>query len=209
MTTPPIDLEAQFGPIDIYLFDQLLRGRILPGMRILDAGCGHGRNLVYLLRGGYEVMAADTDPASVASVRQLAARLAPRLPPENFRVEPVDALSFPDASMDVVVCIAVLHFARDPAHWDAMVTETWRVLKPGGLYLARLATTIGIADRVRRLEGNRYLLPDGSERYLVNAAALVETTHRLGGTLADPLKTTLVQDQRAMTTWVMRKASSA
>jgi 2-polyprenyl-3-methyl-5-hydroxy-6-metoxy-1,4-benzoquinol methylase len=38
------DLQEQFGQLDIYWFDQLLRGRIVPGMRILDAGCGFGRN---------------------------------------------------------------------------------------------------------------------------------------------------------------------
>ncbi len=36
-------LSEEFGAIDIYLFDQLLRGRIRPGMRIFDAGCGYGR----------------------------------------------------------------------------------------------------------------------------------------------------------------------
>ena len=45
-------LQDQFGNIDIYVFDQLLRGRIAPGMRVFDAGCGGGRNLVYLLRNG-------------------------------------------------------------------------------------------------------------------------------------------------------------
>jgi SAM-dependent methyltransferase len=55
------DLQREFGAIDIYLFDQLLRGRIAPGLRVLDAGCGSGRNLVYLLRSGYEVFAADPD----------------------------------------------------------------------------------------------------------------------------------------------------
>ena len=59
-------LREQFGDIDIYLFDQLLRGRIRPGMRVFDSGCGHGRNLVYLLRTGYDVCGSDADPASVA-----------------------------------------------------------------------------------------------------------------------------------------------
>ena len=40
-------LQDEFGNIDIYLFDQLLRARLRPGMRVLDAGCGGGRNLVY------------------------------------------------------------------------------------------------------------------------------------------------------------------
>ena len=51
----------------------------------------------------------------------------------------------------------------------------------------------------------RYLLPDGSERYLVDEAMLMRFTAALGGSLVDPLKTTVVQDQRCMTTWVVRK----
>src|SRR5712664_51562 len=105
------ELETQFGRIDIYLFDQLLRGRIAPGMRILDAGCGSGRNLVYFLREGYQVFATDSDPSAIRAVRQLAAELAPALPAENFRVEPVEGLTFADASADVVLSSAVLHFA--------------------------------------------------------------------------------------------------
>src|SRR5689334_14902355 len=113
------DLARQFGPIDIYLFDQLLRGRITPGMTVLDAGCGSGRNLVYLLRAGHDVLAADADPDSIAAVRRLAAELAPRLPAENFRQEPVEAMSFAPACADVVLSSAVLHFARDDAQFEA------------------------------------------------------------------------------------------
>src|SRR6187397_2121230 len=105
----PGTLEAQFGPIDIYLFDQLLRGRIQPGMRLLDAGCGSGRNLVYFLRSGYEVFATDADAASIGAVRRLAASLAPELPQENFRREPVERMSFEDGFADVVISSAVLH----------------------------------------------------------------------------------------------------
>ena len=198
------DLLSQFGQIDIYLFDQLLRGRIAPGMRILDAGCGGGRNLVYLLQAGYEVFAADADAGSIATVRALATRLAPRLPPENFRAEPLEQLSFPDAFADVVICSAVLHFARNEAQFDAMLRGCWRVMKPGGLFFARLASSIGIADQVCPLGEGRYRLPDGSDRFLVDEAMLKDRTRALGGTLADPIKTTVVQDQRSMTTWVVR-----
>lgn len=116
-----------FGQIDIYLFDQLLRGRIGPGMRILDAGCGNGRNLLYLLQ-------------------------------------------------------------------------------PGGLFFCRLASSIGLEGRGESLGGRRYRLPDRSERYLVDEPLLLELTRDLGGVLLDPLKTTVVQGQRRMTTWVVRKA---
>src|SRR5262249_55510029 len=152
--------------IDIYLFDQLLRARIAPGMCVLEAGCGLGRNLVYFFREGYEVLAADAEPHAVEAVRRLAAALAPALPAENFRVEPVEAMSFPDALADTVISSAVLHFARDEAHFNAMLHGTWRVLKPGGLLFCRLASSIGMETRMRRIAGRRFLLPDGSERYL-------------------------------------------
>jgi SAM-dependent methyltransferase len=196
-------LQHQFGRIDIYLFDQLLRGNIAPGMRILDAGCGGGRNLVYLLREGYEIFAADANPSGVEQVRALAAALAPTFPAENFRVEAVEAMSFPNGFADVVLLSAVLHFARDDAHFTAMLHGAWRALKPGGLFFCRLASTIGMQQQ--RLSGRRFLSPDGEERYLVDESFLVELTAELGARLVDPIKTTVVQNQRCMTTWVLRK----
>lgn len=199
------DLQDQFGGIDIYLFDQLLRERLVPGMRVFDAGCGSGRNLVYLLRSGYEVFGIDADPQSVRTVQQLAARLAPDLPPDNFRVETLEQISFPEGFADVVLSSAVLHFARDDAQFDAMIRSTWKVLRPGGLMFCRLASSIGMEQQVRPIAGRRHRLPDGTERYLVDEAFLMNLTRELGGKLMDPLKTTVVQDQRCMTTWVVRK----
>jgi tellurite methyltransferase len=198
-------LDEQFGQIDIYLFDQLLKGRIAPGMRILDAGCGGGRNLIYFLREGYEVYAADSDPGAVESIRSLARTMAPALPDSNFRVEPVEQMSFDDACADVVISNTVLHFAREDAHFESMLHGSWRVLKPGGLFFSRLGSSIGMENRVKHIQGRRYWSPDGSERYLVDEALLMSLTERLGGELADPIKTTVVQNQRSMTTWVMRK----
>jgi tellurite methyltransferase len=203
MRTPT--LQEQFGQIDIYLFDQLLKGRISPGMRVLDAGCGSGRNLVYLLREGYEVYGADADAQAVESVRALARTLAPALPASNFRVEAVEHMTFEDACADVVMSSAVLHFARDDAHFESMLLGCWRVLKPGGLFFCRLASLIGMESQCERIHGRRYRSPDGAERYLVEEALLDSLAERLGGDLADPLKTTVVQHQRSMTTWVLRK----
>jgi SAM-dependent methyltransferase len=199
------ELVEQFGAIDIYLFDQLLRGRIGRGMRVLDAGCGAGRNLVYFLREGYEVFGADLDARAVESTQRLAERLAPGLPAGNFRVEAIEEMSFPDGFADVVLSSAVLHFARGDDQFLAMLRGTWRVLKPGGLLFCRLASTIGMEQQMRCAGGRRFRLPDGSERYLVDASLLGELTEELGGRLMDPLKTTVVQGQRAMTTWVLQK----
>ena len=199
----PKSIQEQFGQIDIYVFDQILRGNIAPDMRVLDAGCGYGRNLVYLLRDGCEVFALDADAEGVAHVRALATELAPQLPPENFRVGTIEAMDFPDAFADAVICNSVLHFARDEQHFLAMVSELWRVLRPGGLLFCRLGSRIGMEfERVRK---NIYRIGDGSEWFLVDEAVLLRMTEQMNGLLVDPLKTTIVQDYRCMTTWVVRK----
>lgn len=200
-------LVEQFGNIDIYLFDQLLRGNIVPGMTVLDAGCGGGRNLVYLLREGCEVFAMDASAEAIAHLRSVASTLAPGLPAENFRVETVEAMSFPDEFVDVVLSNAVLHFARDDAHFEAMVQSMWRRLRPGGLFFCRLSSPIGLehGHLIQQVAGRRFLMPSGMEWYLADEALLMRLTEDLGGEMVDPLKTTVVQGVRCMTTWVVRK----
>jgi SAM-dependent methyltransferase len=202
-----IDLSSLFGQIDIYLFDQLLRGRIAPGMTVLDAGCGDGRNLVFFLRHAYRIYAVDPDANAIRAVRSLAERLAPQLPLSNFREEAVESSSFPDHAADVVISSAVLHFARDESHFHSMLRGTWRLVKPNGLFFCRLASSIGMEGRFTSLGGRRFSLPDGTERFLVDEPYLLALTSELGGALLDPLKTTVVQDRRCMTTWVLRKVA--
>jgi len=201
----PQSLIAQLGAIDIYLFDQILRGRITTDMRVLDAGCGRGRNLGYLLSNGVDVSGVDTDLGNVEAVRTMAAELSPGLPTDQFRVESLGSLSFADSSFDVVLCNAVLHFMENEAQFRVALDQLFRVLRPGGLFFARLATSIGIEHLVTHEQGRWYLLPDGSRRFLVDEAFLLEEAQRFGAELADPLKTTVVQNQRSMTTWVLKK----
>ena len=206
MSEPSDSLREQFGDIDVYLFDQLLRGRIVSGMKVLDAGCGSGRNLIFLLRAGFDVWGVDESEEAIAAVQHLATELAREQPPGRFRVECVESMSHDTGSIDVVISSAVLHFARDDSHWLAMVQEMWRVLAPGGLLFARLATTVG-QPNVKPLGGSRYVMPDGSTRFLVDHERLLNVTRELGGSLIDPLKSTVVHEQRSMGTWVVRKGT--
>lgn len=203
---PADELVAEFGRIDIYLFDQLLRGRLTLSMRVLDAGCGSGRNAHYLMRRGVDVFGIDADPEQVERIRSLASALESRLPESNFRVGNLADLPFDDGHFHFVICSAVLHFAHDDRHFEAMVGEMWRVLAPGGVFFARLASTIGIEDRVAAGKNRWHTLPDGTDRFLVDEAYVLRITSDLGGQLLDPLKTTNVQNLRAMTTWVVGKS---
>ena len=198
-----LSIQEQFGQIDIYVFDQILRGNIAPGMRVLDAGCGYGRNLVHLLREGCEVFALDEDADGVEHVRRLSASLQSELPAENFQVGFIEQMPFPDGFADVVLCNSVLHFARDDRHFRAMLAELWRVLKPGGMLFCRLGSRIGMD--FERLRGNIFRIRDGSRWFLVDEEMLLSLTEEMNAVLVDPLKTTIVQDYRCMTTWVLRK----
>lgn len=194
-----------FGPIDIYLFDQLAKGRFHPNRPLLDAGCGAGRNLHAFLRSGFDVYGVDVSPESVELTRRVAAELAPDLPAGNFQTSRIETLPFEDGFFGSVISNAVLHFAPDEAAFEAMLREMWRVLGDRGLLFVRMTSMTGIEDRIEDLGQGRFLLPDGSERYLVSQEKLLEWTGTLGGQLVDPVKTLNVQKRRCMTTWVLHK----
>ncbi len=200
-----INVREFFGDIDIYLFDQILKGRFSINKSILDAGCGSGRNLIYFLRNGYEVFAVDENPHAVKQVRLLANALDPNLSNDNFQVSAVEKMPFPDECFDAIISSAVLHFAENEMQFYQMLEEMWRVLKSGGLFFARLASTIGIEDKIQLIEERKYLLPDGSKRFLVDEELLNVAANRIDAIQLEPLKTTNVQNLRCMTTWVLIK----
>ncbi|NNE99175.1 MAG: class I SAM-dependent methyltransferase [Pyrinomonadaceae bacterium] len=200
-----LNVREIFGDIDIYLFDQILKSRFRPGDKILDVGCGSGRNLLFFLRNGFEVFGVDPNPVAINQVRTLAANVSPNTPPKNFEISVAESLGYNDEEFDSVICSAVLHFADNEEHFRAMFSEVWRVLKKNGLFFSRLASSIGIEDRIKPIEGRRFLIPDGSERFLVDEQMLVTISESIGATLLEPIKTTNVQNLRCMTTWVLRK----
>jgi SAM-dependent methyltransferase len=198
-----LTIQEQFGQIDIYVFDQILRGNIAAGARVLDAGCGYGRNLVFLLREGYEVFAVDQDAAAVDHVRRLSASLESGLPAENFQVARLDALPFEAGLVDVVICNSVLHFSRNEEHFRAILREIWRVLRPGGMLFCRLGSRIGM--EFEQVRPGIFRVGDRSEWFLVDEEMLMGLTREMNAVLVDPLKTTIVQNHRCMTTWVVHK----
>jgi trans-aconitate methyltransferase len=193
------------GKMDIYVIDQIMRGNIAPPMRIMDVGAGQGRNLRYFLKAGYPVSALEPKAKAHADLCEMARRISRSTPLENLRSESLQDNTFPDHAADVLICNAVLHFARDHADFDSMLQAAWRLLAPGGLFFARLASSIGIEEHLTASQDGRHRLPDGTERYLVDAGLLERKAQELQASWVDPLKTTVVQNQRAMSTWVLRK----
>lgn len=201
-----LDLQNEFGNIDIYLFDQLLKGRYLPCKRILDVGCGGGRNSYFFLKNGYEVHGVDQQTEAIEYIRNLAQSLAPGYPLDRFICSQIVDMPYEDSYFDLVLCNAVLHFSRDHEHFDQMLKQIWRVLEPGGYFFCRLSSTIGVQEFVKPLGNGRYELPSGTQWYLVDEKQLLDYTELLKGEWVEAIKTTNVQNQRAMTTWCLRKS---
>ncbi len=197
------------GKTDIYLLDLILSGKIPAECSVLDAGCGGGRNLHYFLRRGQEVFAVDRSQEAVARAMNLALKLGVPADDVHFRTAEIANLDFLDDSFGLVVCNAVLHFARDEDEFESMVEEMWRVLAREGILFCRLTSNIGIENLVTPLGAERSRrwcrLPDGSERFLVDLDYLLELTKKLDASLLGPIKTVNVQNQRCMTNWVLKK----
>ncbi|MBB6271104.1 ubiquinone/menaquinone biosynthesis C-methylase UbiE [Pedobacter cryoconitis] len=198
-------LRHLYGNIDIYLFDQLLKGRYEDCHKVIDVGCGGGRNLVYFLNNGFEVYGIDPNPAAINTAKTLSESLAPNNPLMNFRVSTAEDMPFGAEYFDLLICSAVLHFAKNEIHFREMLLAMWKVIKPGGYFFSRLASDIGIENLVEDQGNGRYLLPDGTERFLVNEQVLLDYTEEFNGYLYEPIKTTNVQNQRCMTTWCLQK----
>ncbi len=199
------ELNNELGNIDIYLLDQILKGRYSKEMKILDAGCGEGRNLIYFLNNGYNIFGIDQNPDAIRMLHFILGSKYPNCPKENFSVGEVSLISLGNESIDLVISSAVLHFAKDHDHFQQMFTEMIRVLKPQGQLFIRMASDIGLNGHKTNDTSGRYFLPDGSIRYLITQQKINELTEVFNLEFIEPIKTTNVNNLRCMTTLVFRK----
>ena len=199
------ELNRLLGNIDIYLLDQILKGRFTKEMKILDAGCGEGRNAVYFINQGYPIFGIDPNEVAIQYCRYQAKSLNPDFDIYRFQVGRLEDIPFHFGAFDAVICSAVLHFASGVDHFWQMMTEILRVLKPGGIFWFRMTTGFGgIWEESQDLGSGKYLLPDGSERFLLNQEIL-EKLEQLGLRFLENPKSVLVHGQRAMGVFVMEK----
>ena len=190
------------GGVDIYLLDQILKERYSPNERILDAGCGNGRNLKWFYNNPFQVYGVDAD---VVKIQHCKTRYQNQK--RNFSVAQLVDLSFEDSFFDHVICCAVLHFATDEKHFISMFSELIRVIKPNGTLFIRVASNIGLEKQVQHIRNGVYNLPDGTKRFLLKKSTLHKLVALHSLAFIEPVKTTNVDDKRCMTTLVFKKTA--
>ena len=201
------DLNSMLGNIDIYLLDQILKGRFDNGMKILDAGCGEGRNLIYFIREGFNVYGIDGNPLAIKYLQTVARSINKSIPEENFITGDLRDIQFSDEYFDVVLSSAVLHFSEGKSDFQKMFSELIRVLKPGGILFLRMCTMVGLNDLEHVSKGN-YKLPDGTIRYLLTEEILEGLVEKYFLQYLEPFKSVVVHGRRSMATLVLKKAQT-
>ena len=205
------ELNQELGNIDIYLLDALLKGRFTPGLRILDAGCGEGRNLHWFIRNNYDVWACDSNPGAIRMLQYVARSLNSKFDKNRFIVSAVEELPYPEAMFDAVICNAVLHFAESEEHFKKMWEQLYRSLKPDGILFVRLTSTFGIKEMIKGADAGqgKYHLPDGSLRFLLTQDLLDSLLQQYPANFLEPVKSVVVENARSMTTLVLQKTNNS
>lgn len=199
------ELNRLLGNVDNYLLDQILKGRFTKEMKILDAGCGEGRNTVYFINQGYSIFGIDPNELAIQYCRYQAKSLDPNYDTHRFQLGRLEEIPFHNQAFDAVICSAVLHFAETVDNFWQMISEIHRVLKPGGFFWFRMSTGFGgILEKSQDLGAGKYLLPDESERFVLQTKEL-EQLIEMGFEFVEAPKTVLVLDQREMGVFLLRK----
>jgi len=193
-------LKENIKDVDIYILDQVLKDRYQPGAKILDAGCGNGRNLKWFYQAGFEIYGIDPNMERLKQCKELY-----QLQQENFIQGTVEEMPYESNNFDHVICVAVLHFASDLSHFYNMFEEVLRILKPQGTLFIRVASNFGMENRVKLISPDVYEMLDGTTRFLLTQKILDEIQSKYSISLLENVKTTIVHNKRSMTTLLIQK----
>jgi ubiquinone/menaquinone biosynthesis C-methylase UbiE len=191
------ETQAILGKVDIYLIDQILKNRYAPDDSILDAGCGEGRNLKWFYANNYKISGIDTDIERLENAKVIYPKSA-----ANFQVGNLDALPYGENEFNHVICSAVLHFAENEKHFFTMFSELVRVLKPQGTLLIRMGSDIGLDGNVPYLKESQ---TNRAGTFFLTREHINRIRENYNIELIELVKTTNVEDKRAMITLVIKK----
>lgn len=185
--------------VDLYLLDQVLKGRIPEKSSILDAGCGSGRNFRFFAELGYNITGIDPNVNFIENLKL-------KFPNYKQKLTMASIEGFEsETKFDFIICNAVLHFAKDHSHFEKMMNALVKLMASGGMLFIRMTTNLGINTSNFEEKNGVFALPDGTFRYLLTEEKIAQITKDYDLKFVDPIKSVLVDNIRSMGVLVLQK----
>ena len=185
--------------MDLFLLDLILKGKIPENARILDAGCGEGRNAIYFIQEGYEYLGIDSDESKIRLAQYMSSNISTSK--AIFKVGDIRQMR-DNATFDLVICSRVLHFAESENDFFEMWSSISEQVSQGGMIYISMDSKIDNALG-HPVENGRFEFPDGAVRFAITDSIYQEI--KKGFELVEPLKTLVQNETRAQSFFTLRK----
>ncbi len=165
--------------------------------KILDLGCGGGRNTKMLVSLGFDVYACDNSVGMVEAARKRIKKQAAK----NVIVASMTSLPYPDSFFYFVVSSGVFHNAFSLKELGKAIKESARVLIKGGMLLVNIFSSDIVDSKLKALkEDSVYITPQGLPMVLISDKELIGLMKKNRLFLVKPLmkKEVLVETGKRM-----------
>ena len=155
--------------------------------RLLEIGCGQGRNIIPFLNLEKDIYGIDMDEKNVALCKLIATSLG--RDPSFFSKANARMLPFENDFFDAIINCRVMHFAKNGHDFKQQWKEQFRVLKKGGFLYVCTDTSINNEEIVQSTDGERSWFNDQSKRILLTEQLFDLVNLHNNFKLLEPLKT--------------------
>ncbi len=186
--------------MDLFLMDLILKGNLDPKSKVLDVGCGEGRNGVFFIQNGFEYHGWDTDESKLRLIEYISKNL--KKSSTQFELIDLRESTLRD-QFDLIICSRVLHFARSKDDFDEMWNKLVHLLRSGGILYLSMDSVVDVAIG-KELEDGLVEFPDQKIRFALTCELYEDI--KKGFDEIEPLRTLVHHGSRAQSFMCLKKA---
>ena len=186
--------------MDLFLMDLILKGKIPSNARVLDVGCGEGRNGIHFIQQGHEYHGWDIDSSKLKLLEYLAKTFDASH--AHFKIQDIRSAEA-DRFFDFIICSRMLHFAESKVDFLLMWEKLSGQLKRGGILYVSMDSIID-NDLWKKLEHGKIKFPDARIHFALTSDIYEEI--KKGFEEIEPLKTLVYHNKRAQSFLCFKKA---
>ncbi|MEM6735448.1 MAG: methyltransferase domain-containing protein [Bacteroidota bacterium] len=193
------DINNYFGDMDLFLIDAILKGKIPQEGKVLDIGCGEGRNGIFFINEEYEYLGIDQNASRISLIDYLSKSSKTAI--ARFQVGRMQEIDLSE-EFDVIICSRILHFAENEQDFQLIWRNIVQHLNTQGvLYFSMDSAMIG--QEVKAKGNGKYEFQDGHISYALNPS-LYEYMLK-GFSELEYLKTVIYNNKRINSFGLLRK----